>query len=46
MTMTGTRLSIILLSLFSLVLTGCGAGERLARLNPFGEEETDDRHRL
>lgn len=26
----------------SLVLTGCGAGERLSNLNPFQGEETDD----
>lgn len=28
--------------LAALVLSGCGAGERLAALNPFGGDETDD----
>ncbi|OAB60067.1 dehydrogenase [Leptolyngbya valderiana BDU 20041] len=38
--MTMRAVSIALLA--SLVLTGCGAGERLSGLNPFRGEETDD----
>ncbi|XBQ15499.1 MAG: PQQ-binding-like beta-propeller repeat protein [Oceanicaulis sp.] len=34
--------ALALTAVSSLVLTGCGAGERLAQLNPFGGEETDD----
>lgn len=40
--MTPIRFSILLLSVLSLGLSGCGAGERLSRLNPFSPEETDD----
>ncbi|MFW6413224.1 MAG: PQQ-binding-like beta-propeller repeat protein [Oceanicaulis sp.] len=34
--------ALALTAVFSLALTGCGAGERLSQLNPFGGEETDD----
>jgi outer membrane protein assembly factor BamB len=36
------RIALALLAASALVLAGCGAGERIRDLNPFGGPETDD----
>lgn len=40
--MSSNRLLVVFASILTLGLSGCGAGERLSRLNPFQGEETDD----